>query len=37
MGVSFSIAFSGLQVIFQVVLLGSFLVNLVLSTLDWLI
>ena len=34
MGVSFSIAFSGLWVIFQEVLLGSFLVNLVPTTLD---
>ena len=34
MAVSFFIAFSGLWVISQVVLLGSFLVNLVLTTLD---
>ena len=34
MGVSFSVAFSGLLVIFQVVLLGSFLVNLVLTSLN---
>ena len=34
MGVSFSIVFSGLQVISLVVSLGLFLVNLVLTTLD---